>query len=53
MSFSELAGCGHYLHHDDPQAFVECVRNALDATSWPKMRLRIPAPAPSGILVAV
>jgi pimeloyl-ACP methyl ester carboxylesterase len=53
VSFSELAGCGHYLHHDDPPAFVACVRDALDATSWPKMRVRIPAPPPSDILVAV
>ena len=48
VRFRELAGCGHYLHHDDPAAFLQGVRDALDATSWPTMRLRVPAPAPSG-----
>jgi pimeloyl-ACP methyl ester carboxylesterase len=36
----ELAGCGHYLHHDDPQAFLQAVRSALDVAFWPPMRLR-------------
>jgi pimeloyl-ACP methyl ester carboxylesterase len=40
VRFSELAGCGHYLHHDDPQAFVQGVLDALDARSWPVMRVR-------------
>jgi pimeloyl-ACP methyl ester carboxylesterase len=38
--FVELAGCGHYLHHDDPQAFLQAVRDALDVASWAPMRLR-------------
>lgn len=47
VRFTELAGCGHYLHHDDPQAFAQGVRDAIDAISWPPMRLRIAArPAP-------
>ena len=37
--FQELAGCGHYLHHDDRHAFLQAVRGALDETSWPPMRL--------------
>jgi len=39
VRFQELAGCGHYLHHDDPISFLQAVRNALDATSWPPMRV--------------
>jgi pimeloyl-ACP methyl ester carboxylesterase len=39
-SFMDLAGCGHYLHHDDPKAFLRAVHSALDAVSWPPMRLR-------------
>lgn len=39
-SLVELAGCGHYLHHDDPRAFLLAVRRALDVDSWPPMRLR-------------
>ncbi len=40
VSLVELPGCGHYLHHDDPQAFLQAVRSALDVTFWPPMRLR-------------
>ncbi len=46
LHFRELAGCGHYLHHDDPTAFTAAVRDALDAPAWPAMRLRPPPPAP-------
>jgi hypothetical protein len=54
VRFSELAGCGHYLHHDDPQAFVQGVLDALDASSWPAMRVRITAPeaASAAVLIA-
>jgi pimeloyl-ACP methyl ester carboxylesterase len=46
VRFERLLGCGHDLHNDDPKAFCRGVRNALDATSWPAMRLRaVPAPA--------
>ncbi len=48
VRFTELTACGHHLHHDDPLAFIEGVRDALDALSWPPMRVRIPAPAQSG-----
>ncbi len=44
-SFVELSGCGHYLHHDDPQAFLQAVRGALDVAFWPPMRLRAAPPA--------
>jgi pimeloyl-ACP methyl ester carboxylesterase len=44
----ELPDCGHYLHHDDPRAFAQGVRDALDAPSWPTMRLRVKAAEPSG-----
>jgi hypothetical protein len=39
-SLVELAGCRHYLHHDDPQAFLQAVHSALDVAFWPSMRLR-------------
>jgi pimeloyl-ACP methyl ester carboxylesterase len=37
----ELAGCGHYLHHDDSTSFLKSVREALDASSWPPVRIAI------------
>jgi pimeloyl-ACP methyl ester carboxylesterase len=45
VRFMELAGCGHYLHHDDPKAFLQGVRDVLEAPSWPRMRLRAPSVA--------
>jgi len=42
LRFQELIGCGHFLHHDDSEIFLRAVRDALDATSWPPMRLRTP-----------
>ncbi len=39
VKFTELAGCGHYLHHDDPQSFLMVIREALDAVSWPPVRV--------------
>jgi pimeloyl-ACP methyl ester carboxylesterase len=53
VRFRELTGCGHYLHHDDPAGFLEGVRDALDAPSWPTMRLRVPAAAQSGTVVLI
>ncbi|MDP9034435.1 MAG: alpha/beta hydrolase [Myxococcota bacterium] len=38
VRFLILAGCGHYLHHDDPESFLQAVREGLDAPSWPTMR---------------
>ena len=40
MRFEELAGCGHFLHHDNSEMFLRVVRDAIDATSLPPMRLR-------------
>jgi pimeloyl-ACP methyl ester carboxylesterase len=40
VRFEELIGCGHFLHHDDSATFLRAVRDALDAASWPAMRLR-------------
>jgi pimeloyl-ACP methyl ester carboxylesterase len=40
VRFEALPGCGHYLHHDAPDAFLRSVRDALDAPSWPEMHLR-------------
>ena len=46
VRFTELTGCGHHLHHDDPQAFAAAVVDAVDASSWPPMRVRVAQPAP-------
>jgi len=43
VRLTELAACGHHLHHDDPQAFTRAVRDSLDALSWPTMRVRVAA----------
>jgi pimeloyl-ACP methyl ester carboxylesterase len=39
IKLTEFIGCGHYLHHDDPNSFLKGVREALDASSWPPVRL--------------
>ncbi|HEU4405714.1 MAG TPA: alpha/beta fold hydrolase [Polyangiaceae bacterium] len=44
--FRKLAGRGHYLHHEDPEAFAAAVLDALDAPAWPPVRLRPAPPAP-------
>ena len=40
VRFEQLTGCGHDLHHDDPRSFCQAVRDALDVSVWPPMRLR-------------
>jgi len=40
VRFVKLKGCGHDLHHGDPQSFLKEVRDALDAASWPPVCLR-------------
>jgi pimeloyl-ACP methyl ester carboxylesterase len=45
IKLTELAGCGHYIHHDDPRSFLEGVRDALDAPSWPRVCLTAAATA--------
>jgi len=35
VRFRQVTGCGHYLHHDDPSAFLDAVREALDLVRWP------------------
>jgi pimeloyl-ACP methyl ester carboxylesterase len=39
VRLTELPGCGHYLHHDDPESFLKGVREALDAPSWPPVHM--------------
>ncbi len=39
VTLTELPGCGHYLHHDDPKSFLMSVLEALDALSWPRVRV--------------
>jgi pimeloyl-ACP methyl ester carboxylesterase len=46
VRFQELANCGHYLHHDDRLSFLQAVREALDAASWPPMRVVQPWSTP-------
>jgi pimeloyl-ACP methyl ester carboxylesterase len=49
VRFESLTGCGHDLHNEDPESFCRAVRDALDAPSWPAMRLRAArAPAIQG-----
>jgi pimeloyl-ACP methyl ester carboxylesterase len=50
VRFTELTACGHHLHHDDPEGFIVGVRDALDALTWPRMRVRTPTPAQSGTI---
>jgi pimeloyl-ACP methyl ester carboxylesterase len=45
VKLTELTGCGHYLHHDDPESFLQGVRDALDAIFWPAVRLTAAASA--------
>ena len=45
VKLTELTGCGHYLHHDDPQAFIDGVREALDAFVLRPVRLTAAASA--------
>jgi pimeloyl-ACP methyl ester carboxylesterase len=45
VKLTELTGCGHYLHHDDPKSFLMGVREALDAFSWPRVRVTAAASA--------
>jgi pimeloyl-ACP methyl ester carboxylesterase len=39
VRLTELTGCGHYLHHDNPTSFLKGVREAIDAPSWPSIRM--------------
>jgi pimeloyl-ACP methyl ester carboxylesterase len=43
VRFQEITGCGHYLHHDDPAAFLQAVHDVLDST-WPARALPSAAP---------
>ena len=38
-----FSGCGHYLHQQQPEAFVDALRQFLDDPSAPRARLRVPA----------
>ena len=40
VRFHRVVGCGHYVHHDDPRAFLRAVHETLDAPLWPTVRLR-------------
>jgi pimeloyl-ACP methyl ester carboxylesterase len=42
-----FAGCGHYVHHEQPDAFAQTVRDFLDAPAVPAARLRARRPPPS------
>ncbi|HEX7477231.1 MAG TPA: alpha/beta fold hydrolase [Polyangiales bacterium] len=44
--FRQFAGCGHYLHHEQPDAFVSALCEFLDIAYAPAARLRA-APTPN------
>ena len=44
VRFQEIKGCGHYLHHDDPPAFLRAVHSALDTSPWPALTTIAQAP---------
>jgi pimeloyl-ACP methyl ester carboxylesterase len=46
--FKTFEGCGHYLHNEQPEAFVRAVRDFLDDPSVPATQLRRPVTAPAG-----
>jgi pimeloyl-ACP methyl ester carboxylesterase len=41
-----FTGCGHYAHHERPDAFAQAVRDFLDAPFVPAARLRPKPPLP-------
>jgi pimeloyl-ACP methyl ester carboxylesterase len=43
--FRPFEGCGHYLHNERPDAFVQILREFLDDPSVPATRLIHPVPA--------
>jgi pimeloyl-ACP methyl ester carboxylesterase len=48
--FRLFAGCGHYVHHDQPELFAGVVRDFLDDPSAPETRLRTTRRSESPIL---
>ena len=40
VRLAEIAGCGHYLHHEKPETFAEVVNEFLDASRVPEPSLR-------------
>ena len=46
VRLTELNGCGHYLHHDDPEAFLNGVREALDGFASSPVRVTAATSAP-------
>jgi len=42
-------GCGHYLHHEQPESFVRAVRDFLDDPSVPAARLRSMEQSSAGV----
>jgi pimeloyl-ACP methyl ester carboxylesterase len=45
--FKTFEGCGHYLHNEQPEAFVKAVREFLDDPTVPATELRRPVSAPA------
>ena len=42
VSFVEVRGSGHSVHHDAAASFLRAVRDSLDAPTWPVVRLCAP-----------
>lgn len=40
IEFKRFVGCGHYLHHEQPQLFITALREFLDAESVAVARVR-------------
>jgi pimeloyl-ACP methyl ester carboxylesterase len=39
VRITRFAGCGHYPHHEKPEAFADALRDFLDASDAPAARL--------------
>jgi pimeloyl-ACP methyl ester carboxylesterase len=45
----QFEGCGHYLHHEQPRALAQTVRDFLDDDAIPRARVRRTDVAPIGV----
>lgn len=46
VHITRFEGCGHYPHHEKPDAFADSLRDFLDASNAPTARLRCTSPDP-------
>ncbi len=50
VHITRFEGCGHYPHHEKPDAFADSLRDFLDASDAPTARLRCTSPGRSKAL---